>query len=61
MADVLPGPARGQDRSGPDYVPALHLNPAGASRAFLRGTCGEIALGTLVILLVAFFGTLDPG
>jgi putative copper resistance protein D len=42
-------------------VPALHRNPAAASRALLRGTCGEIALGTLVILLVAIFGTLDPG
>lgn len=42
-------------------VPALHRNPARASRALLRGTCGEIALGSLVILLVAIFGTLDPG
>lgn len=43
------------------FVPALRRKPDLASRVLLRGTCVEIALGTLVILLVAIFGTLDPG
>jgi putative copper resistance protein D len=43
------------------FVPGLRHKPDRASRALVRGTYAEIALGTLVVLLVAVFGTLDPG
>jgi putative copper resistance protein D len=43
------------------FVPALRGEPSRAIRSLRRGTYGEIALGTLVVLLVTIFGTLDPG
>lgn len=43
------------------FVPSLRDEPSRATRSLVRGTYGEIALGTLVVLLIAIFGTLDPG
>ena len=43
------------------FVPALKRDPERAMRSLLCGTLAEITLGTVVVFLVAVFGTLDPG
>jgi putative copper resistance protein D len=42
------------------FVPRLSHHAPGALRALARGTKAEIGLGACVLLLVAWFGTLDP-
>jgi putative copper resistance protein D len=42
------------------FVPRLARNRDGATAAILRATMAEIAIGTAVLALVAWFGTLDP-
>ncbi|MGN6550031.1 MAG: copper homeostasis membrane protein CopD [Pararhizobium sp.] len=42
------------------FVPRITRNETAALRAIRRGAMAEVALGTLVILLVAVFGMMDP-
>ena len=42
------------------FSPAISAEPEDALRALRQGTIVELALGTVVLALVAAFGTLDP-